>query len=722
METSDSLVTPHAVRSRSRQLSRVLFVDDDPAVRQVFARSVSRFGFLADLAQDGEEALDLAEQSTYPVIVTDLAMPGMDGISLIRRLRARQPHSLFIIVTGRANVELPEDAVLSTAVASVLKKPWTLDELGDSLRRAARLYEARHSSLPAMPDVVNDTGPILLLEDNDADADLVTFYLSPQQREHLIRADRLVEAIDVMSEQSFGVILCDLTLPDARGLDAVLRIQNAAPQVPLIILSGLEDEELSTQAVQAGAQDYLAKDELNGPNLARAIRYAIERKRAELKVAEQAHYDGLTGLPNRLLFQQRLAHALSRSRRTTSEFALLFIDLDHFKAVNDTLGHAAGDAVLVEAARRLESVMREYDTVARLGGDEFAAILDELPSDHEVARVADRILAALRKPFTFEGQNASIGCSIGIAVHPHAADTAEGLLRAADEAMYEAKKSGRNTYAVCARDRKRSATSALDFNVALKQALERGEFLLHYQPQVDVKSGRIVGVEALLRWNRNGKRLVPPSEFIPTLEQSGDILWVGTWAIHTACEDLRRLRDRGHTLARVSVNLSASQLNDPHLLSTVRAAMTSSRLSDGDLELEVTESMVMGDTTHASKVLSDLRALGARIAMDDFGTGYSSLAYLHRLPFNVLKIDRSFVSGIGREREADAITMTILALGHGLNLETVAEGVETEDQRAFLERSGCGILQGFLLGRPMPVEELELVLGKGAEEASRQVG
>lgn len=688
-----------------RQVARILFVDDEPATRRAFVRAVARFGFLVDLARGGEEALDLAEQTQYPVIVTDLVMPGIDGISLVRRLKSRQPNCIFVILTGRPDVEIPDDPALRTGVASVLSKPWSDEELNGSLQRALRLFDARHSLRPPSLTEEWDTAPILLLEDNEADAELVRFYLRSVMPNPLRHVGRLSEALEALSSEKFGVILCDLTLPDGRGLDAVLRLQNAAPKTPLIVLSGLQDEALSTQAVQAGAQDYLGKDELNAATLGRAIRYAKERKRSEIRLAERAYFDALTGLPNRALFQQRLSHMLARSARGQQQFAVLFIDLDEFKPVNDTFGHAAGDAILVETARRLEKVVREYDTVARLGGDEFAALIDDVPSQEGAEMAAQRVLEALRQPFTFEGHRATLSASIGVAIYPEAGQQEEGLLRAADAAMYEAKRLGRNRYSVEA-TQSHTERPPEALSRALFRAAENGDLQLRFEPINDLQLDRVVAVQVRLYWQRAPGVLVEPDKLSEMLLGSEDAKWVQGWMVEQACEGLQRLRSRGAILARVCCEVPQAAFEDSDLAERVQAAMQASKLADGELELEISEQTLMGDTKRATRVLSELRAAGVRIAMGGFGTGFSSLACLHRLPCDLLKVDGSFVSEIGSGGEAEAIITTILGLGSGLGLDTAAPGVSCDAQRDFLAGIGCTLIQGPAVGDVNTDEQL----------------
>lgn len=678
--------------------TRVLLVEADEGHRQTFVRAVHRRGFLVDVAADVQEALTLVRRASYSVVVSDLTLPGVDGVSLVRQLRTLLPQATFLMASTAGFA--PDERALHTAVSAVVTKPWDEAQLGDALLRAVRLFEERQSLRPPLCVDGEAPLPVLLVS-----AEATVQGLQRMLEEALERATQWVCSIEAalleLEERRFDTILCELTLPDSQGLDPVLRLQNAAGSVPLIVLSTPQEEAMALQAVEAGAQDYLLKSELTRSSLSRSVRYAKERKQAESRLAELVHIDPLTRLANRTLFQQRLTYLLSRARRTGECLGVLFIDLDGFQPVNDALGHGAGDDLLIEVAQRLLALVREHDTVARLGGDEFAAILDNLSSPDEAKQVAMRILERLRSPARLGSAEVCLTASIGIATYPEVGEGAENLLRAADSAMVRAKKRGRNTYAVHSRRTGSRTRPELEFSESLREALQKGEFVLHYQPVVEADTSEVVAAEGLLRWYRNGERWVQPAEFIPAIEESGDIVWLGEWVIRSACEALQRIRARGVLLQRIAVNLSALQLADEALVPNVQRAMAMHGLVPGDLELEVTETVLMRDKEQASRVLSELRAQGVRVAMDDFGTGYSQLAYLHRLPANVLKIDRSFVSGLAEDVYAQEITTTIVGLGHRLGMEVVAEGVETEMQRQFLRSVGCDLMQGYLFGKPV---------------------
>jgi diguanylate cyclase (GGDEF)-like protein len=389
-----------------------------------------------------------------------------------------------------------------------------------------------------------------------------------------------------------------------------------------------------------------------------------------------------------------------QSRRKRWHAGTLFVDLDRFKLVNDTLGHHQGDALIRQVAARLVECVRPGDTVGRISGDEFAVVLADLARPDDAALVAQKILDTLGRPFDFGGNEAYISASIGIAAFPEDGDDAETLLKNADIAMYRAKESSRNCYRFFTAEMNQRTVAKAQLNTDLRRAIERGEFALHYQPKVDLADGRLRGLEALLRWNHPQRGMVPPAEFIPALEDSGLILPVGEWVIGEACAQLRRWRDEGRAAVPVAVNLSPKQFRRGDLDRTIRDLLARLGLHADMLELEITESCLMEDPEDAVRVMRSLRAAGLRISVDDFGTGYSSLSYLTRLPLSALKIDRSFVRDAGASAEAASIVRAVIDMAQNLRFTVIAEGVETEEQVAFLRRHGCNQAQGYFFGRP----------------------
>jgi diguanylate cyclase (GGDEF)-like protein/PAS domain S-box-containing protein len=439
---------------------------------------------------------------------------------------------------------------------------------------------------------------------------------------------------------------------------------------------------------------------------------AIEQRQLTDQLAYQALHDALTGLPNRVLFEQKLEQALADARRHNWTLAVLFIDLDRFKQINDTLGHAAGDLVLEQVSRRLESCLRKSDSLARMGGDEFTLILFELNDPHDALRVARKLLDVFQTPFRVEAYELFLTASIGISLYPRDGRDAATLQRSADTAMYRAKSRGKNSFEFFTPELGIAALERLEIETALRRAMENGEMQLYYQPQAQM-SGRLAGFEALLVWNHPKLGVTSPAQFIPVAEESGMIVPIGTWALLEACRQSAAWRRSGYPRMKVAVNVSPMQFARADFIETVAQALAQSGLEPPLLELELTENVVMRDLEESARQMDRLRALGVSISIDDFGTGYSSLSYLRRLPIDTLKIDQSFLKEIGSESSTIPLVQAIVTLAHGLGLTVVAEGVENRRQLEALRSVGCDKFQGYLLGEPLPAEAAEHLLAKG---------
>ena len=436
----------------------------------------------------------------------------------------------------------------------------------------------------------------------------------------------------------------------------------------------------------------------------------IARRETERRLQFVVSHDPLTGLPNRTIFAQRLGQALAQAARYGHKVALLFVDLDRFKIVNDTLGHEAGDRVLREVAERFRESLREGDTVGRHGGDEFVVLIEQYDSAVQVSGVAQKIIDQATIPFVFDAHEFHISASIGIATYPSDGQDGETLLKNADIAMYRAKEAGKNQFQFYSPHMNRQSIERVDLEGALKHALERGELVLLYQPKFDNEGRHVVGMEALLRWRRPGVGLVPPSEFLPLAEETGLAVHIGEWVLRTACAQGRVWQDRGLSPVRVAVNVSPRHFAHGNLVGCVDDVLRATRLPAAALELEITEAMVLQNTDRATRVLRMLKELGVRIAVDDFGTGYSSLGYLKRLPIDAIKIDRSFIAAIPHASDGVAVARAVIAMAQSLGIRCVAEGVETDEQARFLRIQGCDEMQGNLLGAPLtPEQALELL-------------
>ena len=480
-------------------------------------------------------------------------------------------------------------------------------------------------------------------------------------------------------------------------------------QVPILKSTGA----FGIMSVHTTQRRRFTEDEVNFlQSVANLLAVAIERKHAEERLAYLAQFDSLTGLPNRHLFHDRLVHTIAQAKRSGRSMAVLFIDLDRFKLVNDTLGHHAGDKLLKETAVRLAQCVRGSDTVGRFSGDEFGAIVSDLSKPGDASLVAEKIIAALARPYDLDGHETFISASVGITLFPNDAEEAGALTKNADVAMYRAKEQGRNNYQYFTREMNERALDRVHMEVALRRAIERREFLLHYQPKVDLKTGAICGLEALLRWQHPEKGLVSPAAFIPVLEDTGLIVPVGEWVMREVCAQIRVWQRQGLSMP-VAVNLSARQFQQKELEDTVRRVLQTTGVAASLLEFELTESMLMKDPEAAARTLRGLKEAGVKLSVDDFGTGYSSLAYLKRFPIDALKIDRAFIRDVTVDPDDAVIAQAIIGLGHSLKLKVIAEGVETEAQLDFLSTHHCNEIQGFYFARPLPVADCTLTLTEG---------
>ena len=508
-----------------------------------------------------------------------------------------------------------------------------------------------------------------------------------------------------------GATCALLGLPEARDALAVFeQLHSAAPDVPIVAIADDPPDELGIVLVRAGAQDFLRRSELTPRLLARAMQYAIERNRSEVELAHQALHDPLTSLPNRALFIDRATVALDRSRRTGTPVAVMFLDVDDFKRINDSMGHAAGDLLLTVLADRFRDMLRPMDTVSRFGGDEFTFLFEELDSEREATLIAERIIHSASRALTLADAPTSVTVSVGIAFVTDPAVDPETVIRHADAAMYKAKELGGARFAVYG-DAPRDRDAALAD--ALKAALSGAQLRVHYQPSVSLNGDTgLAGFEALVRWEHPERGLIDADQFVAVAEDTGLIVPIGEWVLDQALRDIERWRLERPDVT-VSVNLSARQLEHPRLVENLAAAVRSSGADPGQLCLEVTEDTVEHNPDLAARMLDAVSRLGVKVAIDDFGTGHSSLSSLRDLPLDSLKIDGSFVSGLGTDPDGAAIVGALVELGHALGLTVVAEGVETDSQLARLRDLGCDGAQGYLFSKPLPEDGVEALLAPG---------
>jgi diguanylate cyclase (GGDEF)-like protein len=588
----------------------------------------------------------------------------------------------------------------------------------------------------------------LLLVDDEEDVCAALERVLRHDGYRILHANSGQQGLDILSQNDVGVVISDQRMPQMSGVEFLTQVKELYPKTIRIVLSGTGDFESVTGAINRGAiykfftkpwdnevlrvdvmeafwRHELAqeKDQLLGQiqsanellaqvNLELAS--AVERK--DSQIDHIVHFDALTNLPNRLLFLDRLDQELTRALRDKNMVAVLSIDLDRFKQINDSFGHPVGDQLLQAAAERLKSFVRSCDTVARVAGDEFSLILTEVKKTHAAGEVAQKILDSFARTPLLAGENEIfVTLSIGISIYPVDGLNTSTLLKNSDAALHQAKEEGRNNFQYYAEHMNAAAWKRLKLETELRHALTREEFLLYYQPKVDLESGKIVGMEALIRWQSPERGLVAPGEFIPLLEETGLILPVGEWVLRAACKQARIWQAAGIPDVHIAVNLSTLQFKQPEFTSLVLGILKENGLDPalGTLELELTESLLMSNAAGAVETLIKLHDAGIQFSIDDFGTGYSSLSYLKRFPISSLKIDQSFVRDLSLNQGDEAIVAAIIALGHSLGLNVIAEGVETAEQLDQLRKKGCNEMQGFLFSRPVPVNEMTHLLQSG---------
>lgn len=563
---------------------------------------------------------------------------------------------------------------------------------------------------------------VLLVEDSPADAAHIMELLCEVDRDDfaITYESSVPEAIERLSNETFDAALVELNTiggPEVPGLD---EIRSHAPLLPVVLLCSHAERIAAAAAVKQGAQDYVEEGDRTGELLARSLLYAIERVHSAEKLDFLARHDALTGLANRSAFRDRIAQALARSDRSQRPGALLLVDLDSFKVVNDTRGHDVGDLLLKHVGDQLKKFVRPYDVVARLGGDEFGILLEDVTEARDAGRLAERVLESIAEPFVVGGTEVFTTASLGAVVFPFDGADPASLLRNADFAMYRAKRQGGGTSAFYTPSVGLRIQEQLEVEHDLHRALAHDEFILHYQPQVSLETEKVVGLEALVRWQHPERGLVPPNAFIPAAEKSGMICAIGEWALRTACRQRQEWAEAGLDIGRMAVNLSPRQLTADAFIGVTEKTLAEVGLDPNLLELEITEALFLEHDQATIERLARLRRLGIRIAIDDFGTGHSCLSRLTSLPVDALKIDRSLVNH-ANEGQNSAVTRAIIALARELGLAVTCEGVETAEQVHFLRQHGCDVLQGQRVSHPLPPEEIPGWV-QAAETALRRTG
>jgi len=558
---------------------------------------------------------------------------------------------------------------------------------------------------------------ILLVEDNPGDIRLVRELLAADQSESftLVTADRQDTALAILDSQDITAILLDLELPDGSGLNTLLKIHANAPGIPIVVLSSAADESLAVRSVQQGAQDFLVKGYVDAHQLTRSLRYAIERKRTEERLNHLAHHDSLTGLSNRKHFYDTLKNSIALARRHETKLALLLMDLNGFKAINDTLGHYVGDLLLQSVAQRLRECLRETDCVARIGGDEFTMILSDICDEEDVVAATSKIVEAIGRPFVVDGRALDVGVSIGIGIYPTDADNLESLVRNADVAMYQAKAEigMQNTYRFFSSNMNDRATEDRVLLSELASAVTQDEFVINYQPQVDVKTGHINGMESLLRWQHPTRGLLLPAAFMNVLESSPLVLEVGLWVLRSVCAQGQAWRAASDAPLVLSVNLSSRQLLQDDFAEQVSAVLAETGLPPHCLELDISEHALWEDEECALKQVTKLNQLGVRLALDNFGNGRASFYYLRKFPFHAIKLDRRLTQAASASTDGADMARAVIQVAHVFRMKGLAGGVETTAQLDTLRNLAYDDAQGYLYCHPLPSDAATALLERG---------
>ncbi len=687
----------------------VLVVDDDELVRLLARETLEQAGFIVEEVDSGEQALAAFARFTPDIVLLDVMLPGKDGFTVCAEIRDYPggDDTQILMMTGLNDIESIRRAY-DVGGTDFITKPINWVILGYRVRYMLRASLAVYN-----------------LRQNEAR------FATAQRIAHIGSWEWNVQRDELYcSEELYRIFTVD-----AIGFDATYQsFFNSVHPLDREFVSTAIEEALykrkpynvdhrillpsGEERIVHAEAEVTWNDDSQPVWMAGIMQDITERKRAEEQIYNLAYFDSLTGLPNRLLFKEHLGHALAHSTRTHKLAAILFLDLDRFKQINDTLGHSFGDKLLQKVAECLVVCVRKCDTisragggdlassVSRLGGDEFTVLLTDIETGQDAARVAMRIINTVSQPFNLEGHEVIITTSIGISLYPDDGKDVVTLIKNADTAMYHAKDQGRNNFQFYNQSMNSSAYERLVLENHLRKALEREEFILHYQPQFDIATGEIVGVEALVRWRHPDLGMVSPGEFIPLAEETGLIIQIDEWVLKTACAQSRLWQAAGLPPVTMAVNLSGQNFIRKNLLETIARIIRDTGLDPHHLELELTESVLMKNAREAALTLRALKDMGLHISIDDFGTGYSSLSYLKRFPLDTLKIDQSFIREVTTDPDNAAITRAIIAMARSLKLRVLAEGVEKEEQLEFLRANGCHALQGFLYSRPLPAEEV----------------
>jgi diguanylate cyclase (GGDEF)-like protein/PAS domain S-box-containing protein len=712
--------SPHdAQASLGNDQPRLLLVDDEPRLLASLYELLQGRGYQLVTASTGSEALAHLSRLRFDLVLLDLRLPDIGGHEIMDFINQKGIESDVIVMSGEVGIDAAIGA-LKRGAYDYLRKPYSREELLKTVANALKQRRLEEANARIANQLENSEKMYRYLVDSSPD---IIYTLNHEGKFTFIN-DRAYQLLGYKREeligQHYSILVHDEDLERARYVFNERRVDERASrnvELRLKCHAGSNQERtfnntlmtISLNAIGMHVPDQeVRKLEFYGTyGVARDI---TDRKRAEEVISYQAYHDILTDLPNRILFKDRLGLAVIQAKRKQTELAVMFIDLDRFKLVNDTLGHVKGDELLQQAAGRLKECLRKGDTLARQGGDEFTIVLPELRDRDDARMVADKFLEVLQAPFDLDGHAVHISASIGIAVYPVHGESIDELLRHADIAMYQIKGQGKNGHAFYDPSMQDVSHQKIALEQSLRRALENEELEMYYQPQIDAISGRIVGAEALMRWNHPTRGIVSPGEFLPFAEENGLMLPISDWMIGALCRDMLQWKNIGGNQVRLSLNLSPQYLDRGDFFEKMRGALVRYGIAPSQIEVEITENICIRNPQHAIEQLNKLGQLGVSVAIDDFGTGYSSLAYLHRFPVHTIKIDQSFVKEIHDEHGHYPVVLAIISIARGLGLNLIAEGVETESQARYLRSNGCLTMQGYLYHRPMPLSRFIEVL------------
>jgi diguanylate cyclase (GGDEF)-like protein/PAS domain S-box-containing protein len=691
---------------------KILVVDDQDDIREALVTLIGLWSHNVYGASNGKEGFELYQTYLPDIVITDIRMPVVGGLEMIEKIKAHNPSLPIIITSAFQDPEYLLNAI-ELKVDGYIVKPIKKRDLKSRLEHISKalLFEEEIAKRLKAEQEYED------LYDFSAEMHVS---VDPKSAKILKCNQTLANKLGYTKDEIIGREIFDLYHPECMddvqkafhqfvttgkvtNAELILQHKNGDKIDVLLNVTSVRDKQGTILYSRSTWVDISEKKhyeaQLNAQNR--------ELMHTKSRLQYQSEHDILTQLPNRLLFLDRLNQGIKHAKRYEKQLAILFMDLDHFKEINDSLGHDVGDELLVTVAKRLQDTIRKSDTIARLGGDEFGLIVDDLESSDYVIQITQKILQLMAQPVVTHGKELYTSFSIGISIYPDDGEDAESLLKNADAAMYRVKDEGRNNYQFYTADMTARAFERMMLESQLRKAIQNGELELYYQAQIDVKKNKIIGMEALVRWQHPQLGLVLPSKFIPLAEETGLIVQIDDWVMQEAIEQWMVWLSQDIDAGRLSLNLSRLRLNSPQFIANIKHLLDSYTIDPKRIILEVTESQIMKNPHEAIKTLNELHALGIDLAIDDFGTGYSSLAYLKQLPINKLKIDQSFIHDIPNDMDDMEITRTIIAMSKGLNLEIIAEGVETSKQVEFLIENGCSEVQGFLYHKPAPKEEVE---------------